>query len=91
MKTLIPQTTELAQHLVGYQKRLYLDNMIRDEVAQYKFYTGYIREKGTKNAIERLNRLNVDGVSNNPTVDEHWAIKVGSLGSGVTIKEIELS
>ena len=84
------QTTELAQHLVGYQKRLYLDNMIRDEVAQYKFYTGYIREKGTKNAIERLNRLNVDEVSNNLTVDEHWAIKVGSLGSGVTIKEIEL-
>ena len=42
------QTTELAQHLVGYQKRLYLDNMIRDEVAQYKFYTGYIREKAQK-------------------------------------------
>ena len=36
----------MAQHLIGYQPREYLRNIINDDVAQYKFYQGYIREKG---------------------------------------------
>ena len=35
------EATKLAQHLIGYQKRLYLDNLIKDEVSQYKFYQDF--------------------------------------------------
>lgn len=84
------QTTDLSQHLLGYQKRLYLDNLVRDDIAQYKFYTGFIKEKGTFNAIEKLNRLTIDGTSTDISVNENWAVKIGSLGSSATSKEIEL-
>ena len=55
---------ELAQRLIGYQSRDYLENLFVNDVSQYKFYQGYIREKGTKNAITRLlkanNMINID-------------------------------
>ena len=34
----------LAQHLIGYQKREYLANIIEDDISQYKFYQGFIQE-----------------------------------------------
>jgi len=48
------QQQKLAQHLIGYQPREYLSNIINDEVSQYKFYQGYIKEKGTANALTKL-------------------------------------
>ena len=44
----------LAQHLIGYQSRDYLENLFVNDISQYKFYQGYIREKGTQNAINKL-------------------------------------
>ena len=34
----------MAQHLIGYQKRKYLENIINDDVSQYKFYQGFIQD-----------------------------------------------
>jgi len=82
-------TTKLSQHLIGYQKRFYLDNLIQDSTAQYKFYQGYIKEKGTKNAVDGIGRLRIDGVNTNVELDEEWAFKVGSYGSTSTVNEIE--
>jgi hypothetical protein len=39
---------KMAQHLIGYQKRDYLSNIIVDETSQYKFYQGFIQEKVLK-------------------------------------------
>jgi len=83
--------TKFAQHLIGYQKRTYLDNLIQDETSQYKFYQGFIKEKGTKNSIEKIQRLRLEGVDTNIDIDEEWAFKVGSLGSNSTVKEIEFA
>ena len=84
-------TTKLSQHLIGYQKRFYLDNLIQDSTAQYKFYQGFIKEKGTQNAINAISRLKVDDVQTDINYTEDWAFKVGSLGNTSTIKEIEFS
>ena len=84
-------TTQLSQHLIGYQKRLYLDNLIQDTTAQYKFYQGFIKEKGTKSAIDKVARLKIDDVQTDVQYDEEWAFKVGSLGSTSTVKEIEFT
>jgi hypothetical protein len=80
---------KLARHLIGYQDRPYLDNIIIDDVAQYKFYQGFIREKGTFNSITKLfDVLRSSGFS---TVNlyEDWAFKVGDYGSSDAFTELE--
>jgi len=80
---------KLARHLIGYQDRSYLDNIIIDDVAQFKFYQGYIREKGTFNSITKLfDVLRSSGFS---TVNlyEDWAFKVGDYGASDAYSEIE--
>ena len=79
----------LARHLIGYQKRQYLENIIIDDVAQYKFYQGFIKEKGTYNSITKLfDALRSSGFS---TIDvkEEWAFKVGDYGASDTYTELE--
>ena len=83
------RTAQLSQHLVGYQKRTYLDNLVKNDTAQYKFYQGFIKEKGTGNAFDKIGRINVDGVQTDISYDEEWAFKQGSIGSTSTVKELE--
>jgi len=79
----------LAQHLIGYQKRTYLENIINDDVSQYKFYQGFIQDKGTKNSLEKL----FDALSNteNSSLEffEDWAFKVGQYGASESFEEVE--
>lgn len=80
---------KLAQHLIGYQKRDYLENIINDEVSQYKFYQGMIQDKGTKNALTKL----FDVLSSNDKESleffEEWAIKEGQYGASEGFDEVE--
>ena len=79
----------LAQSLIGYSPRSYLSKLITDQVSQYKFYQGFIREKGTKNAIEKILKLN-PSISSAIEIEEEWAFRVGSYGSYNTFNEIEI-
>jgi len=79
----------LGQHLIGYQPREYLANIITDSVSQYKFYQGFIQDKGTKNSLTKL----FDALS---SVDkeslefyEEWALRLGQYGAVDNITEIE--
>ena len=80
---------ELAQHLVGYQKRQYLANIINDDVSQFKFYNGYIQDKGTMNAVVKL----FDSLSSNEEdkiqLYEEWAVQLGRYGSVDNEKQLE--
>ena len=80
---------KLAQHLIGYQKRQYLENIINDDVSQYKFYQGYIREKGTRNSLSKL--FDVLSSANKDSLEffEEWAIKNGQYGANDTFSEVE--
>ena len=80
---------KLAQHLIGYQKRQYLDNIIQDDVSQYKFYQGFIQDKGTRNAIDKL--FDSLASANKESVDfyEEWAIKNSQYGATDNFDEIE--
>ena len=79
----------LAQHLIGYQKRTYLENIINDDVSQYKFYQGFIQDKGTTNSLSKL----FDALSNteNSSLEffEDWAFKVGQYGASDSFDEVE--
>jgi hypothetical protein len=80
---------KVAQHLIGYQKRQYLENIINNDVSQYKFYQGMIAEKGTQNVFNKLfDVLSADDMES-LTFDEEWAFRVGEYGAVDSFDEIE--
>jgi hypothetical protein len=80
----------MAQHLIGYAPRNYLDNIFNDPIAQYKFYQGYIKEKGTKNAIQKLAKASMHNLKGEIAYNEVWAVRLGAFGGFNTIREIEV-
>jgi hypothetical protein len=84
------QQQKFAQHLVGYQTRQYLNNIIQDPVSEFKFYQGMIRDKGTQNVLNHL-----FGVLNNDNAEsltfyEEWAIRVGQYGAANAFESVEV-
>jgi len=79
----------MAHHLVGYQKRQYLDNIIQDNVSEFKFYQGMVREKGTQNSLNKL--FNVLSSENKESLVfyEEWAIRSGQYGASRAFENIE--
>ena len=80
---------QLAQRLVGYIPRPYLTNIIADPIAQYKFYQGFIKEKGTANAIDKLSKASLNNLNGEIVFSEEWAIRAGSYGDFASYNEIE--
>ena len=80
----------LAQHLIGYQKRNYLSNIINDDVSQYKFYQGFIREKGTRNVITKLFDALNSASRESLEYYEDWAVQVGQYGAVDKFDQIEV-
>lgn len=81
---------KMAQHLIGYTPRVYLNNVFTNPISQYKFYQGFIKEKGTKNAVDRLAKATIHNLQGEIDFSEEWAFRVGSYGSFETYNEIEL-
>jgi hypothetical protein len=82
---------QLAQKLIGYQNRDYLENLFVNEVSQYKFYQGYTREKGTKDAIDKLTKVRYEGSNIDLTLYPEWMIRTGNLGNTDAIENIQLT
>jgi hypothetical protein len=80
---------KLAQHIIGYQKRDYLQNIIQDDVSQYKFYQGFIQDKGTTNALTKL--FDALGAADKDSLEiyEEWGIQLGQYGASENIDYIE--
>jgi len=76
-----------AQSLVGYGPRSYLENIISNPISQYKFYQGFIKEKGTANTIAKL--VNKQDFNNEIRFYETWALRVGQYGSFTSSQEFE--
>ena len=81
---------ELAQRLIGYQSRDYLENLFVNDVSQYKFYQGYTREKGTKNAITRLLKAKYEGQDITLDLYPEWMIRTGRLGNTDAKENIQI-
>lgn len=79
----------MAQHLIGYTPRTYLDNIFINPIAQYKFYQGFIKEKGTRNAIDKLAKASIHNLKGQLDFNEEWAFRVGSYGNYTSYNELE--
>ncbi len=82
---------ELAQRLIGYQNRDYLENLFVNDISQYKFYQGYIREKGTKNAIDRLTKAKYEGSDINLDLYPEWMIRTGTFGNTDLTESVQVT
>ena len=80
---------KLAQHLIGYQKRKYLENIINDDVSQYKFYQGFIQDKGTKNSLTKLFDALASADQDSLQFYEEWGIRDGQYGASDGFDEVE--
>ena len=76
--------------LIGFRARDYLYNAGIDDSSQIKFYQGFIKQKGTKNAIDALRNVSFNEESNTVDVSEYWAFRVGEYGSLSTNQFVEL-
>lgn len=78
-----------AQHLIGYTPRPYLNYIIGDPIAQYKFYQGYIREKGTKQPLLNIRKASQNNFRSSVDFNEEWAFRIGHYGGFNTYQELE--
>lgn len=81
---------ELAQHTIGYQTRDYLNQIIPSAVSQYKFYQGYIIEKGTKNSLIKFFDAVSQSEKDSLEFYEDWCVRVGQYGASDAFKEVEI-
>lgn len=80
---------KLAQHLIGYTPRNYFNNIFTNPISQYKFYQGFIKDKGTKNALDKLSKASRYQNKGEVTFNEEWAFRVGVYGGFSNYDEIE--
>jgi hypothetical protein len=80
-----------AQKLIGYVSRNYLKSLIPDEASQYKFYQGFIREKGTAQTLEKFAVANNAATGSHIELQEEWAIRLGMFGGDNAYDEIEFT
>jgi hypothetical protein len=79
----------MAQHLIGYTPRPYLNFIIGDPIAQYKFYQGFIRDKGSRNSLDVLSKSSLNSFRSTVDFNEEWAFRVGYYGGYNTYQELE--
>jgi len=80
----------LAQHLIGYQSRPYLENLFVNDISQYKFYQGFIKDKGTQTAIDRLLKAQFNGESLSIETYPEWMIRVGEFGMCDGLQSVQI-
>lgn len=92
-KTINLPLRDNARHQIGYQSRPYLENLMYNEVNQFEFYQGMIKQKGAPGVFEKL--LRNDGLTQSQELSflEEWAFLKGAYGgiSQDSTFEIELA
>ena len=79
-----PKNREIARFsnsLIGFRERSYFTDLGFDLETQTKFYTGYIKQKGTKAAVDALSAVQLGNLKSTLKTYEEWAIRIGGYGS----------
>ena len=77
-------------HTIGYQSRDHLDNLEIIDENQVRFYQGFVKQKGSKNAIDRLLRSNTVLDNQDINIYEYYAIKLSDFGGNDINQSIEV-
>ena len=79
-----------SNNLIGFKSRSYLEDFSLDTKTQLKFYQGFIKEKGTANAVRALTRAKFNKITGDIDFAEEWAVRVGSYGAVDNQKVVEM-
>jgi hypothetical protein len=72
---------QFSNGLIGFRERNYLTDLGLDIETQTKFYQGYIKQKGTKNAVGALNTVELSNLTSTLETFEEWGLRVGEYGA----------
>ncbi len=72
-----------ARHVIGFQTRDYLENLLLSNVEQFEFYQGMIQQKGTPGVFDKLTRSNRASNNSNLQFLEEWAIRIDEFGAPI--------
>jgi len=67
--------------LIGYKPRQYLTDLGLSDTTQIELYKGYIKQKGTENAVNQLTKSKFNNINSNINYYEEWAVRVGEYGA----------
>lgn len=70
-----------ARHLVGYESRSYLRDLLLSDTQQFEFYQGLIQQKGSAGTFGKLLRSQFIEQDRNLKFLEEWAFKTSSFGA----------
>lgn len=85
------QNLELySNHLIGFANRQYFNDFTLETKSQLKFYQGFIKEKGTRNAVQALTKATFNKLTSDVDYSEEWAIRMGTYGAVDNQKIVEL-
>jgi len=76
--------------LIGFRNRNYLEDLSLDTASQVKLYQGFIKEKGTRNAVTALTKAEFNNLSGSIDYFEEWGIRVGEYGALSSNKELDI-
>lgn len=77
--------------LIGFKPRQYLSDLGVSDTTQIEFYKGYIRQKGSTNAVDALTKANFNNLSGNISLYEEWAVRTGEYGALTSNPYIEIA
>ena len=67
--------------LIGFKPRQYLSDLGLSETTQIELYKGYIKQKGSMNAVNALTKAEFNNVSSDINLFEEWAVRTGEYGA----------
>jgi hypothetical protein len=72
---------EYSHALIGYKPRQYLADLGLTETTQIEFYKGFIKQKGTANAVNEMLTATFNNLTSDIKFYEEWAMRVGEYGA----------
>lgn len=81
---------DFSQGMIGFSPRQYMTDFGIDKTTQAKFYQGFIKEKGTINAINAFTAAGFNGVTSTINLYEEWALRTGEYGAIENNQYVEL-
>ena len=81
---------DFSQGMIGFSPRQYMTDFGIDKTTQAKFYQGFIKEKGTINAINAFTAAGFNGVTSTINLYEEWALRTGEYGAIENNQFVEL-
>ena len=72
---------EYSHSLIGFKPRQYLSDLGLTDTTQIEFFKGFIRQKGTANAVNQMLNAVFNNLSSEIAFYEEWAVRVGEYGA----------